>query len=69
MTWLSLYGLIPPPQGPAARAMNGLDLSWPAGMLSAGLLYYALYGLGPVACGEAPCREAVEPSRAGGTGA
>jgi toxin CptA len=47
-TWLFLYGLIAPLQGPIARALNGLDLSWLAGMLTAGLLYYALYRLGMV---------------------
>jgi NCS1 family nucleobase:cation symporter-1 len=46
MTWLFLYGLVAPLQGPIARALNGLDLSWLAGMLTAGLLYYALYRLG-----------------------
>ena len=45
-TWLFLYGLIAPLQGPIARALNGLDLSWLAGMLTAGGLYYALYRLG-----------------------
>jgi nucleobase:cation symporter-1, NCS1 family len=45
-TWLFLYGLIAPLQGPIARALNGLDLSWLAGMLTAGVLYYALYRLG-----------------------
>ena len=69
MTWLFLYGLIPPLQGAAARALNGLDLSWLAGMLSAGLLYYALYRLGFVTRGSTPPREAAEPSRARGTGA
>ena len=68
MTWLFLYGLIPPLQGPISRAMNGLDLSWLAGMLSAGLLYYVLYRLGVVTRGAAR-RETGEPSRAGGTGA
>lgn len=48
MTWLFLYGLVAPLQGPIARALNGLDLSWLAGMLTAGLLYYALYRLGMV---------------------
>ena len=56
MTWLFLYGVIPPPQGVAARAPNGLDLSWLAGMLSAGLPYYALYRLGLVTRGVAPAR-------------
>jgi nucleobase:cation symporter-1, NCS1 family len=46
MTWLFLYGLVAPLQGPFARALNGLDLSWLAGMLTGGLLYYVLYKLG-----------------------
>ena len=46
ITWLFLYGLIAPLQGPIARALNGLDLSWMAGMLTAGVLYYTLYRLG-----------------------
>ncbi len=46
MTWLFLYGLVAPLQGPIARALNGLDLSWLAGMLTAGGLYYALNRLG-----------------------
>jgi cytosine/uracil/thiamine/allantoin permease len=46
MTWRFLYGLVAPLQGPIARALNGLDLSWLAGMLTGGLLYYALYKLG-----------------------
>jgi nucleobase:cation symporter-1, NCS1 family len=66
MTWLFLYGLISPLQGVAARAMNGLDLSWLAGMLSAGLLYYALYRLGFVTRAGAS-RGTAEPSQAGRT--
>lgn len=27
MTWLFLYGLVAPLQGPIARSLNGLDLS------------------------------------------
>jgi hypothetical protein len=46
VTWMFLYGLVEPLQGPVARALNGLDLSWLAGMLTAGLLYYSLYKLG-----------------------
>ena len=69
MTWLFLNGLIPPLQGAAARALTGLDLSWLAGMLSAGLLYYALYKLGFVTRGNTPRQETAGPSRAGGTGA
>jgi hypothetical protein len=63
MTWLFLYGLVAPLQGPIARALNGLDLSWLAGMLTAGLLYYALYRLG-MATPQTGAREEVgEPSR------
>jgi nucleobase:cation symporter-1, NCS1 family len=46
VTWMFLYGLVAPLQGTVARALNGLDLSWLAGMLTAGGLYYALYRLG-----------------------
>ena len=46
VTWMFLYGLVEPLQGPIARALNGLDLSWLAGMLTAGGLYYALNRLG-----------------------
>lgn len=66
MTWLFLYGLISPLQGVAARAMNGLDLSWLAGMLSAGLLYYALYKLGFVTRAGVS-RGTAEPSQTGRT--
>src|SRR5215210_6216560 len=53
VTWLFLYGLVAPLQGPIARALNNLDLSWLAGMLSAGFLYYTLYRLGLVTRGTA----------------
>jgi NCS1 nucleoside transporter family len=46
VTWMFLYGLVTPLQGPVARALNGLDLSWLAGMLSAGILYYSLDRMG-----------------------
>ena len=46
VTWMFLYGLVAPLQGPVARALNGLDLSWLAGMLTAGLLYYGLHRFG-----------------------
>jgi nucleobase:cation symporter-1, NCS1 family len=46
VTWMFLYGLVAPLQGPIARALNGLDLSWLAGMLTAGLLYFALHKFG-----------------------
>jgi purine-cytosine permease-like protein len=56
MTWLFLYGLVTPLQGPIARALNGLDLSWFVGMITAGVLYYALYRLG-IAAPQAGARE------------
>ena len=63
VTWLFLYGLVAPLQGPIARALNGLDLSWLAGMLTAGLLYYALCRLGIGARRER--EELGEPARGG----
>lgn len=45
MTWLFMYGLVPAMQGPIARAMHGVDLSWLAGGLTSALIYAAL---GPV---------------------
>ena len=63
MSWLFLYGLVAPLQGPIARAAGGLDLSWLAGMLTAGLLYYALYRLG-VGTPRTEVRDEIdEPSR------
>jgi nucleobase:cation symporter-1, NCS1 family len=68
MTWLFLYGLVAPLQGPIARALNGLDLSWLAGMLTAGLLYFALYKLGIGTQRERAPEEMGEPVRGeGGT--
>ncbi len=67
ITWMFLYGLVGPLQGPIARATGGLDLSWAAGMLIAGLLYYSLYRLGIVTGrggGDEVREEAGEPSRA-----
>jgi purine-cytosine permease-like protein len=46
LTWMFLYGLVGPLQGPIARSLNGIDLSWLAGMLGTGVLYYALHRLG-----------------------
>jgi len=63
MTWLFLYGLVTPLQGPIARALNGLDLSWLAGMLTGGLLYFVLYRLGMATPGTDTREEAGEPSR------
>jgi toxin CptA len=45
MTWLFMYGLVPALQGPIAKAMGGVDLSWLAGALTSALLYAAL---GPI---------------------
>jgi hypothetical protein len=33
MTWSCLYGLVSVLQGPIARALNGIDLSWRVGLL------------------------------------
>jgi purine-cytosine permease-like protein len=41
-TWMFMYGMIPLLQGPIAAAMGGVDLSWLAGGLTAGLSYIAL---------------------------
>ena len=38
--WSWQYGLVPAMQGPIATAMNGTDLSWLAGAVVAGGLYY-----------------------------
>jgi NCS1 family nucleobase:cation symporter-1 len=63
MTWMFLYGLIAPLQGPFARALNGLDLSWLAGMLTAGVLYYTFYRLGMVTPRAGAREEIGESSR------
>jgi toxin CptA len=39
-TWLFSYGAVPLIQGPAARAIGGVDLSWLAGAVVAGLVCY-----------------------------
>lgn len=41
-TWLFMYGLIGLFQGPVARAMGGVDLSWLAGGVTAAAVYAAL---------------------------
>lgn len=46
ITWSFLYGLVPALQGPFARALNGLDLSWAVGLIVTGSLYYILYRVG-----------------------
>ncbi|EWT07217.1 thiamine permease [Intrasporangium chromatireducens Q5-1] len=42
MTWMFMYGSLPIFQGPVATAMGGVDLSWLAGTLTSGLVYFAL---------------------------
>jgi NCS1 nucleoside transporter family len=56
VTWMFLYGLVGALQGPLARALNGVDLSWAAGLLITGTLYYTLCRLG-LAAPRAPARE------------
>jgi NCS1 family nucleobase:cation symporter-1 len=63
VTWMFLYGLVAPLQGPIARALDGLDLSWLAGMLTAGGIYYASHRLGLLT------REAQSRELGGGTSA
>ena len=41
-TWLFLNGMVPALQGFGSRALGGLDISWLAGSLAAGLTYYFL---------------------------
>jgi purine-cytosine permease-like protein len=41
-TWLFLNGMVPALQGFGSRALGGLDISWLAGGLAAGLTYYFL---------------------------
>ncbi|MBP2216942.1 cytosine permease [Arthrobacter sp. CAN_C5] len=41
-TWLFMYGLLPATQGPVAKAMGGLDLSWLAGGLTSATVYAVL---------------------------
>jgi purine-cytosine permease-like protein len=64
VTWMFLYGLVEPLQGPVARALNGLDLSWLAGMFTAGLLYYGLHRLGVGTRRDDPRETAGEPAGA-----
>ncbi|WP_334170274.1 purine-cytosine permease family protein [Sinomonas sp.] len=42
MTWMFMYGTLPIFQGPIAVAMGGVDLSWLAGTLTSGIVYFAL---------------------------
>jgi len=46
-TWLFLYGSLSFFQGPIATAMGGIDLSWLAGSLTAGIVYAILGRLEP----------------------
>jgi toxin CptA len=62
-TWLFMYGVTPVFQGPIARAMGGVDLSWLAGGVVAGGVYAVLgpivarrYGLSSHAAVPAPRR-------------
>lgn len=41
-TWFFEYGIPSALQGPGAKALNGIDLSWLAGALTAGVLYAVL---------------------------
>jgi cytosine/uracil/thiamine/allantoin permease len=41
-TWCFEYGIPSALQGPAAKAMNGVDLSWLAGFVVAAVIYGAL---------------------------
>ncbi|MFF3467153.1 purine-cytosine permease family protein [Streptomyces sp. NPDC001984] len=41
-TWIFSYGVPAVLQGPGARALGGVDLSWLAGAVAAGAVYYAL---------------------------
>lgn len=40
MTWMCMYGGIPALQGPIARALGGVDLSWLAGTLTSATIYF-----------------------------
>jgi NCS1 family nucleobase:cation symporter-1 len=58
LTWMCLYGLVGPLQGPIARGLNGVDLSWAVGLIVTGGLYYALCRLGYAAPRRAVAAEA-----------
>lgn len=40
MTWLCMYGSVPALQGPIARAVGGVDFSWPAGTVTSATIYF-----------------------------
>lgn len=42
MTWMFSYGSLPAFHGPASMAIGGIDLSWLAGIVASGALYYVL---------------------------
>lgn len=42
MTWMFSYGSLPVFQGPIAAALGGIDLSWFAGIITSGCVYYIL---------------------------
>ncbi|MBX6764881.1 MAG: cytosine permease [Rubrobacteraceae bacterium] len=72
VTWMFLYGLVPLLQGPFARALHGLDLSWMAGFTVTGTLYYVLYRLGLVRVGgtsQNESGEGMEPASSTGEAA
>jgi NCS1 nucleoside transporter family len=52
--WSFEYGLVGPLQGPLSKSFNNIDLSWLAGLLVAGGIYYAV-------CRFNEGREAVSP--------
>jgi purine-cytosine permease-like protein len=58
MTWLFMYGLVPSMQGPMARAMHGVDLSWLAGGLTSAAVYAVL---GPIVARKYESRQVVMP--------
>ena len=42
MTWMFSYGGLPIFQGPISAAIGGIDLSWLAGIVTSGGVYYLL---------------------------
>lgn len=59
LTWCFLYGSSSIFQGPAARALGGVDLSWLAGAGGAGLTYYLATRIRQAR--SAPARQGEEP--------
>ncbi|MDI3405678.1 purine-cytosine permease family protein [Streptomyces cavernicola] len=62
-TWLFMYGVIPPFQGPAAVALGGVDLSWLAGGLTSAGVYAVL---GPRAARRIPTAPPTQQTAASG---